>query len=102
MRVPWPSQLIPTVRLEEEGNGAGAINGAREMEATMKKWQNGDRGTGETEMEKWRRRNGNQDEKEMETSAEEKWKTAPTRNENNCYTPLLRKQKQLAKATVDA
>ena len=33
---------IPTVRLEEGGNGAGAINGAREMEAIMKKWQNGD------------------------------------------------------------
>ena len=36
-------------------------------------------GSGEMEMEKW-----NQDEKEMETSAEEKWKPAPTRNENNC------------------
>ena len=33
-------------------------------------------GTGEIDMEKWRLGNGNQDEKEMETSVEEKWKTA--------------------------
>ena len=55
---------------EEVGNGAGAINGAREMELKYEEMA--------MEMEKWRWRNGKQDDKEMEASAEEKWKTAPT------------------------